>query len=155
MTNGHGSEIAMMILKHVAGTAPGNGTATTASSQGGTSSDEPLHETYWKLIELDGKPVTAAEQQREAHLIFRSQDSRISGSGGCNRLMGGYVVEGSSMHFRGVGSTMMACLHGMEAEQAFVGALNKVESWKITGKHLELFGAGDVQLMKFEATALR
>jgi putative lipoprotein len=67
--------------------------------------------------------------------------------------MGGYTVEGNAMHFKGIGSTMMACAHGMDTEQAFVGALNKVESWKITGKRLELYGSGKL-LARFEARAL-
>lgn len=154
LTQGHGNEIGTMIVMqrvskdlNMSGPRP----AVTQSS----SADEPLRETYWKLIELDGKPVTAADQQQEAHLIFRTQDRRLTGSGGCNRLMGNYLVEGSSMHLKGIASTMMACLHGTETEQAFIGALNKVESWKISGKYLELFGAGETLLARFEATAMK
>lgn len=155
LTNGHGSEIAMMVLKHVSANGGMGGSAAAASAQIAQPADEPLRETYWKLIELEGQPVAAAEQQHEAHLVFHAKDSRITGSGGCNRLMGRYMVDGSSIHFKGVASTMMACLHGMDTEQAFVGVLNKVVSWKISGKQLELLGAGEALLAKFEATALK
>jgi putative lipoprotein len=155
LTNGHGSEIAMMMLKHVSSNTAMSGSAAAAGAQIAQAADEPLRDTYWKLIELEGKPVAAAEQQREAHLVFHAKDSRITGSGGCNRLMGRYMVDGSSIHFKGVASTMMACLHGMDTEQAFVGVLNRVVSWKISGKQLELLGSGDALLGKFEATALK
>ena len=147
ITQGHGNDVPMMMLKRVS-SPPASATATS-------SADEPLRETYWKLMELNGKPVTAADQQQEAHLVFRTQNSRISGSGGCNRLMGSYAVEGNAMHFKGVASTMMACLHGMETEQAFVGALNKVQSWKIAGKHLEMYDESGTMLAKFEARAMK
>jgi putative lipoprotein len=148
LTQGHGSEIAMMLLQRMASSSTH---ATSAAATG----DEPLRETNWKLIELNGKSVVAADQQQEAHLVFRTEDNRVSGSGGCNRLMGGYTVAGNAMHFKGVASTMMACLHGMDTEQAFVLALNQVETWKITGKHLDLYDKGGKLLAKFEANALK
>jgi len=43
----------------------------------------------------------------------------------------------------------------METEQAFVGALNKVQSWKITGNHLELYDGTGSLLVKFEGRALK
>ena len=144
ITQGHGNEVKLELMS----TKPSGGPAPTMPA-------EPLRETYWKLMELEGKPVTAADQQQEAHLVFRTQDNRISGSGGCNRLMGSYAVEGDAIHFKGVASTMMACLHGMETEQAFVGALNKVQSWKITGNHLELYDGTGSLLVKFEGRALK
>ncbi len=144
ITKGHGNEVKLELMS----TRPSGGPAPTIPA-------EPLRETYWKLTELEGKPVTAADQQQEAHLVFRTNDSNISGSGGCNRLMGSYTVAGDVMHFKGVASTMMACLHGMETEQTFVGALNKVQSWKIIGSHLELYDESGTLLMKFEARALK
>jgi len=153
LTHGHGSEIGMpMLMRRAAKNVRPSGASTSASS---SAANEPLQETYWKLVELRGKPVATAEHQREANLIFHAKDSRITGSGGCNRLMGGYMLEGSSLHFKGVASTMMACAHGMETEQALVGALNKVVSWRISGKSLELFGKEEVPLARFEAVALK
>ncbi|MBS1798432.1 MAG: YbaY family lipoprotein [Acidobacteria bacterium] len=148
LTQGHGSEISMMLLQQVSSTS-------AHAAQTAAPGDEPLRETYWKLIELNGKPVATADRQQEAHLVFRTEDKRVSGSGGCNRLMGGYTVEGNTMHFSGVASTMMACLHGMDTEQAFVVALNRVKTWKIAGKHLEMYGKRGRTLAKFEATALK
>ncbi len=155
LTHGHGSEIGVPILMRRAAKNVKPSSAPTSSSASSSATDEPLQETYWKLVELQGKPVTTAEQQREASLIFHTKGNRITGSGGCNRLMGGYVLEGNSLHFKGVASTMMACLHGMETEQGLVGVLNKVESWKISGKSLGLFGKEEAPLARFEAVALK
>ncbi|WP_260706184.1 YbaY family lipoprotein [Edaphobacter flagellatus] len=153
LTQGHGSEISMMMLRRASG-GGSRSKPSPATAQAAAPADEPLRETYWKLMELRGKPVNAANQQQEAHLVFRTGD-RLSGSGGCNRLMGGYSVEGNTLHFKGIGSTMMACAQGMDIEQAFLAALNKVETWKITNNTLELYDSGAKLLAKFEARAMK
>ena len=38
------------------------------------------------------------------------EDGRLSGSDGCNRLMGTWEAEGQTVEFVGVATTMMACL---------------------------------------------
>jgi hypothetical protein len=43
----------------------------------------PLRETYWKLTRLGDQPVIVAEKQREPSLVFRSQQGRVTGFGGC------------------------------------------------------------------------
>ncbi len=65
------------------------------------------------------------------------------------------MVDGSAIHFKGVASTMMACLNGMETEQNFLTALNKVEGWRISRSSLDLTSAGGDVLAQFEAVALR
>jgi copper homeostasis protein (lipoprotein) len=48
--------------------------------------DGPLRGTYWKLVRLTDRPVQAAEGRQEPHLIFSTEEKRLSGSGGCNRV---------------------------------------------------------------------
>jgi len=141
LTQGHGSEIGMMTMQRVEG--PGQIEPAAV----------PLRETYWKLEEIAGKAVSPAEQQREAHLIFSAQDGRVSGSGGCNRLAGSYETSGASLQFRGVASTRMACARGMETESRFLGALEQVRRWKISGRELQLMDNDDTVLLRFTAQA--
>jgi putative lipoprotein len=155
LTQGHGSEIGKMILMRMVASKPAGRGGVAAAAAQRAGDDEPLRETYWKLVELNGEAVTTAEHQREASLVFHTKDNRISGSGGCNRLMGSYMVEGSALHFKGVASTMMACQHGMETEQKFLGALNKVTGWAVQGKSLGLSGDDGKVLARFEAVALK
>ena len=69
----------------------------------------------------------------------------MSGSGGCNRITGGYESNGDKLTFGQMASTMMACASGMETEQNFLKALGEVKRWKIAGHELELMdGAGKV-----------
>jgi copper homeostasis protein (lipoprotein) len=102
---------------------------------------EPLENTYWKLTRLGDTPVTVASQQREPHFILNPKSRRVGGSGGCNRLMGSYELNGDRLTFGQMAGTMMACPEGMDTEKAFLQALGQVKQWKIAGQHLELFDA--------------
>ena len=117
--------------------------------------DEPLENTYWKLTELGDAAVVVAERQREAHFILHPADKRVSGSGGCNRITGSYTLEADRLGFGRMAGTMMACAAGMETEQAFLGALQRVARARIKQQQLELLDAADSVVARFEAVDLR
>lgn len=103
------------------------------------SNTPTLENSYWKLVELDGKPITAVDNQREPHIILRGgQPGVLGGSGGCNRLMGSYVLDGDSITFNKVAMTMMACAKGMETEHSFAITLEGKKNWLIKGNTLLL-----------------
>jgi len=52
-------------------------------------------------------------------------------------------------------TTKMACLEGMDTEQAFLAALAQVRSWRLQGQHLEVFDASGNLLARFEARYLK
>jgi putative lipoprotein len=141
LTQGHGSDITMMVLRRVGG--------TTATAPNMTAI--PLRETYWKLVQLEDQPVTATDQQQEANLVFHTEGSRVAGSSGCNRLTGAYAVDGQTLRFNGIASTRMACMRGMEMEASFLAALEKVRTWKINGQQLDLADSNGRLLARFMA----
>lgn len=115
----------------------------------------PLRNTYWKLTHLGDTPTRKAERRREAHLVFSASDMRVSGSGGCNRIMGGFDLDDGKLRFSRVVSTRMACLKGMEQEQRFLQSLGAVERYSINGNRLELLDASGAVVARFSAVALR
>lgn len=117
--------------------------------------DRSLANTYWKLTELNGGPVKVLPQQREPHLILQSDSQRLAGSGGCNRLLGTYTLEGASLAFGKVASTMMACVDDMEQETSFFRTLESVRAWKIRGDELELLDEPGRAIARFVAVDLR
>ena len=118
--------------------------------------DVPLTDTYWKLLEVGGQPVAVAEQMREPQLVLNSQDGRFAGSGGVNRLMGGYTLDGGSLTFSQVASTMMAGPpEEMQQEQAIVAALGNVRGFSIAGDQLTLVDGSGAPVLKAVAVALR
>lgn len=110
-----------------------------------------LENTYWKLLTLRGKPVELSAEQREPHLILQTAQKRLVGSGGCNRLMGGYTLDGAHLSFGRSASTMMACPQGMEQEHAFLETLSLVTRWRIEGQRMQLLGESDETLAEFES----
>ena len=63
-----------------------------------------LNGTNWRIISIDNAPIVAG---RPAELNFAGD--RVSGSAGCNRLMGHFTSDGTRLTVGGVASTMMAC----------------------------------------------
>ena len=109
-----------------------------------------LENTYWKLTRLGDASVTGASQQQEPHFILDSESHRVSGSGGCNRLMGSYELNGDQLKFGQMAGSMMACAEGMDTETAFLQALGHVNAWKIIGSQLELLDNKGRLVARFE-----
>ncbi|MEG3114529.1 META domain-containing protein [Salinicola sp. 4072] len=132
-----------------------SGCATSSNTVDDTqTANEALVGTYWKLMTLDGQPVAVADNQREAHLIL-GEDGRVSGSTGCNRLMGSYRLEGDTLTFSRLASTRMACPGDMAMlEQAWLAALAETAHYSIADQSLELQNADDRALAEFKANAL-
>ncbi len=94
--------------------------------------EKRVQEVYWKLIGVEGKAVIEDPHAREAYMILRLEDHRLQGFGGCNILMGSYVLDETAhkVKFSSVASTMMACPR-LHDESAFLKALENVESYSI------------------------
>ncbi|MEK8180810.1 META domain-containing protein [Flavobacterium buctense] len=115
----------------------------------------PLTETYWKLIELNGQPVTAVENRREAFLILKKDNNRVNGNSGCNNLNGYYQLTGQTeLTFSKMATTMMAC-KDMTIEKAFLETLQRVDNYAIKGKVLSLSKAKMAPMAKFEVVFMK
>lgn len=118
--------------------------------------DASLTDTYWKLLEVSGQPVLVTEQIREPQLVLNSQDGRFAGSGGVNRLMGGYTLDGATLTFSQVAMTMMAGPpEAMAQEQTIVAALGRVRGYRIAGDRLTLVDEFGQPALTAVAVALR
>lgn len=67
---------------------------------------------------------------------------QLQGFGGCNRLMGGYKMEGTALNFSDIGSTKKYCEGIQPTENAITGLLRQVDGYKMEGGLLKLLGAG-------------
>jgi heat shock protein HslJ len=111
----------------------------------------PLEKTDWKLVWLPGTKIESVTPRQAPYIELDSASHRMSGSGGCNRLVGGYELEGDHLKFTGSARTMMACRR-METEDALVKALDEVREWKVSGTTLSLLDANGHAVAKFVAT---
>jgi copper homeostasis protein (lipoprotein) len=111
--------------------------------------ETPVINTYWKLVELYGKPIESRPDQREVHLRLRTDVKQALGFAGCNQFKGAYELDGEKLRFHQVASTMMACPY-LDEEQVFLAALEAVAGYEILGETLDLIGADGV-VARFKA----
>lgn len=111
-----------------------------------------LVETYWKAVEIEGKPVAVRAGAREPHLILRADKFVANGSSGCNSFRGAYELAGDSLRFKAMASTMMACLPEVgDVEKKFLSAINATASQRVSGETLELRDADGKVRARFES----
>ena len=128
----------------------------TALEEKSTSEIEPLNEriqeVYWKLIGIQGKAILTEENEREAYIILKLENQRLQGFGGCNILLGSYVLKEAQkeVHFMHVASTMMACPR-MNDETAFLKTLEQINRYTIDNGVL-IFLHDNEEKMSFAAS---
>lgn len=141
LTRGAGHRADMMLVRVEALNTGPEGNAPAAAA---------LQDTYWKLVELDGQPVTTREGMREAHIVLDATGTRAHGHAGCNDFFGTYESGDGTLTFSHMGSTMKACLEEMDTERAFLNALQSATRYDLRGQTLELYN-GEQLLARFEA----
>ena len=111
---------------------------------------EMLFMHQWNLSELEEKAVVITAGTQPHLLFFPGQVSRVSGSTGCNKLNGSFVLAAeNSMTFSPLATTKMACI-GDNVESKFLEVLGKVNRWAMINKQL-LLKNGEVIMAKLNA----
>lgn len=111
---------------------------TIASCSSKSYPDKNWDGKQWTLVEIMNVPVQTAGSVEDAHLVFDSQKSMISGTGGCNRIFGSYEIGKKNMlKFGDIGSTMMAC-QDLPFENKFLEVLKSVRYYEVSAGELFL-----------------
>jgi heat shock protein HslJ len=99
----------------------------------------PLAYTEWTLVELAGEPVEIGPDEIQPTIVLDLEESRVSGSGGVNRLTGSFALSESELRFGTLMTTRMAGPESsMQREQSFLAALDQVTSYELDGRALTL-----------------
>jgi heat shock protein HslJ len=141
------------LLCLVAGVLTTAGCTTPASEEVARAAAVPLTGTSWRLTQIGDQLVDNPPGDAAAHIQLQAGNSRVTGFAGCNRMFGGYSLDGESLKFGQVGATKMACLEEgrMELESSFFDTLSRVARWKITNSTLELLDDSGRSLATFAA----
>jgi heat shock protein HslJ len=117
--------------------------------------ERTLENTFWVLTELNGKPVAPAKEGTKPNYIyFSSEKNRVSVSGGCNVMGGGYTLEeGNRIKFSQMMSTMMAC-PDMTTEEDLRRMTENVDNYAISGDNLSFAKARMAPAARFKAAAI-
>ena len=111
--------------------------------------DARLEARDWVLTELLGEPVALPEEQPTPSLRFDPSTGRVSGSDGCNRLMGSYrLLERDRIEFGQLAGTLMAC-RDMTLPDRFREVLGRVGDYAIGDGELSLFKGRMAILARF------
>lgn len=92
----------------------------------------------WEVVELNGKKVVPGDNT--PFIGFDTEEKRIYGFTGCNRLTGTLNVErfvGGEPDFSAIGTTRMACQDDIY-ESAFLAALGKAKKVSLNAARMEL-----------------
>ena len=98
----------------------------------------------WTLVSLRGQSVKGGRGRMALQVKLDATGHRLSGSTGCNRLMGRYSLQGDSLTFADLGTSRMTCPGAEEREQAFLRMLADVTGWKLAGGRLLLTARREV-----------
>lgn len=111
-----------------------------------------IENVRWTLVSLDGQRLPPQEPVKAPYFVLNTQGKRVTGSGGCNELIGTYSLNGSALQMlRGPRRELQLCNTDMERERAFMFALATTEQWAMQGPRLRLLDRLGAQVAVFEA----
>ncbi len=109
-----------------------------AGGNAGSAAPPAIEGRVWRLTRVAGLDGEVLAALREAPNM-RLEQGRLQAFGGCNRLAGGYSVDGERLTVAALAGTMMACDDAaMKVEAAFTKALSGTLSFTVAGESLTL-----------------
>jgi heat shock protein HslJ len=104
-----------------------------------------LQGSQWVLAELEGEPVTPVGERGAGFLRFEGNSDRFAASAGCNSMGGKWTVDGETLTFSQVVSTLMACQEPlMTRERQLSEALSGTTTFRSREGRLELVAGSRV-----------
>ena len=114
------------------------GCTSTPSADQQTKNLTLLQNKNWVLTYIGATEFNADPNARNSPSIQFGSDLRVSGSDGCNRLMGQYAIKGQHITLGQLGATNMYCKNSMQLASEYTEALNKVKGYQVYNKTLKL-----------------
>lgn len=117
--------------------------------EGGGAHADALVGPTWRLVQIVTPQGATTPEAGEPYTVAFGPDGRYNGEADCNRYSGEYRTEpgGRLVLERGL-STLVACPPPSSAD-AFMGMLNEVQTYSVTGDRLRL-SAGPDRALVFE-----
>lgn len=119
-------------------------TVAGISSCGSTKSAATLTDISgeWDIVEVRGVAVAPIAGQAQPFIGFDTDNGRVSGNAGCNRIVGSFELEAApgTIDLSGLGTTRMMC-PDMALEDNVLSALRQVKKYaKLSEQELALCG---------------
>lgn len=102
--------------------------ATGCAGLGGPQSED-IRNAQWRAVEIGGR--AAVTTHRPASLLLAAR-GEAGGSGGCNHWFAPYRLQGNTISFGQIGSTLIGCDGPVaEQERAYFDILRTVDRYSI------------------------
>ena len=108
-----------------------------------------VENTRWYLVEIEGDQEIILVNDKEPYLELDLESSKAGGNASCNNFFSDYTLEGNSLSFGLIATTMMACPDETNQEHRFLQALSRIDSYEIVDNKLNLMENG-VTILVFE-----
>lgn len=117
-----------------------SGAPTSGLTQPGAGQDA-LKGTSWTLSSMGPNGAGLPALSGVSVTLDFQAGGEAGGSAGCNSYGGEYVVSGTSLMFKNLLSTMMACTDTrlMDQEQQFLNALRNADRFQVSGDLLTIY----------------
>ena len=117
-----------------------------------TANKIQLENRTWIATQIGNQPIsTQATDRQIPSLQFNSSTHQVSGSDGCNRVMGSYEAKADKLNLSAMAATRMACLGDPQLNQAFHEALQHVTHYQVFNKTLKLLDRHGNLMIQFES----
>lgn len=115
--------------------------------------DKSVNEKYWKLTEINGKPIQVSDNG-EPYLILKAEGNHLIGYGSCNNLNGMFELKDQNrIIFSKIVTTDIIC-PDMAIENSLLKVLQTAVNYNLTGDTLILNKTEIASLAKFEVVYL-
>ena len=111
-------------------------------------SEQPLLETHWTVIELNGKRLTDTTLHKEMYLVLKKENNRAEGEGACNSFSTTYTLKNKEIVFGPVVSTKIFC-QAIDAENQFFKALSATTHFVLKSDTLTFLEGKALPVAKF------
>jgi heat shock protein HslJ len=118
--------------------------ALNARGEASGDAGKTLANTKWRLVEM-GAPGAETPDLAQANVTLEFDDQgRAAGRSACNSYGGSVTVNGETIAFGEIASTMMACADParMQLEQDYLAALNNADRFELGQDSLTIFYSG-------------
>jgi heat shock protein HslJ len=125
---------------------------TLRFGRSGMAAADLLAGSEWVLVEYGSEgDLVAPLPEKDLSLIF--EDGAIGGSAGCNGYGADYAVDGETIEFGPIVSTMMWCEDLSDQENAYLAILGEVETFVLAADGSELVLEGPAGLLRYHRPA--
>lgn len=112
---------------------------------------QQLQQRTWVLTQIGNSEIQTVSNQYQPPSLQFSADQRLSGTDGCNRIMGRYNAGNDVLTLSQLATTRMACINSNVIPQQFQEKLAKVTHYQVFAKTLKLLDRQGNLLLQFSS----